>query len=395
MKSLGYLKISAIAISVFALASCMSNEVPDIILDSNPQQNQTNEELRVKLGTITPSKNYTYKIDAGTTVEWYIDGTKKTTGSTFEGEKAKDSQIRIEAIAQSSTYSSKKIEKIVLLDVNGKVIKLDIPKVSKNPAKTGAIAARYEANANGSITIENSTANKSLAYIAPTNASLILPKEAIGLVGNDKEFYIDVENAATDNTTQDQLAKEEFFNIMIIKCGTPGTKLQSDADIKISNSNVEKGMIFKCSSNNEEVKASETGNIVVKTNELDDLTLCCKARIELIDSTEVIKDEGFFTVAVGNPTITYYTKSGYTCDFKNNEFITKYLTAKFGEYTENAEQTIKISNSDTKAQVPYSLEQKVYKYKVHFGDLTVDVRSFGPDKLTIEVDKAVKFSIDR
>ncbi len=395
MKSLGYLRISAIAISVFSLASCYNNDVPEIRLDSNPQQNQTNEELRVKLGTITPSKNYTYKIDAGTTVEWYIDGTKKTTGSTFEGEKVKDSQIKIEVIAQSSAYSSKKIEKIVQLDVNGKIIKLDIPKVSKNPTKTSATVAKNDANSKGSTTIENSTANKSLAYNAPTTASMILPKEAISLVGNDKEFYIDIENVATGNTIQDQLVREEFFNIMTIKCGTPGVKLQSDADIKISNSNVEKGMVFKCSSNNEEVKASETGNIVVKTNELDDLTLSCKVRSELIDSTEVIKDEGFFTVAVGNPTITYYTKSGYTCDFKNNEFITKYLTAKFGEYTENAKQTIKISNGDTKAQVPYSLEQKVYKYKVHFGDLTVDVRSFGPDKLNIEVDKAVKFNIDK
>lgn len=395
MKNFGILKISAIAISAFAMASCMNNELPSIEIDGNPETSKDNEELRVVIGTVTPSTEYSYQVEASTKVEWYIDGTKKTTGSTFEGSKAKNSEIKIKATAISDDYSKVTIEKTVKLDVNGKIIKLDIPRISKNPDKIGAIAARYEANAKGKIDVVNAVSNRSLAYAAATTATMALTIDAIGKVGNDKELYINVENAPTDKITQDLSAKEEFFDIMTIKCGAPGVALGADADITIENSNIEKGMIFKCSSNGNEVQATESGKVVVKTKEMNDLTLSCQVRVEFVDSATVNKDEGFFTVTVGNPAITYFTRSGFVCDYDKNEFITKYLTAKFGQYTENAKQTVKIANNDSKAHVPYSLEQKIYKYKLHFGDLIIDVSAYGPDKLTIEADKAEKFRGDK
>lgn len=385
--------MAALYAALVSLSSCMNSNLPIIeIMPENDQAN--NSENYVKLGTITKSSTYKYTVKVSTNAEIYIDNIRVAVASNYDkGDKSKNSIIKIKAIATTADYSNVPVEKFVKLDTNGKEIYIDIPKLASKTTTTTAASAKSAASSNGSIKISNSTTNQSFAYNAKTTASLTLTSAALSSVADDKVLGFDIENAASGDIKQEnQTQTEEFFNVMTVKATALGTKLGEASKLEINNSNFESGMVFKSSSDSKDIVIDEASNISFNINEMKDYTISCQARILLLDSMEATPVQGFFDVPVGNKSITYNTKSGYICDYTTNEFINKYLTAKFGSYTEQGKQTITIVNNSERANVPYKITQKIYLYQVSFGSITVKVNVYGPDNIEIDSDKAERYT---
>lgn len=386
----GFLALAATA-AAFTMSSCMDNSIPSVSLTSNLVKDET---ATVKLGTITQSDNYTFTIKASTKVNLYVDGARVAVANSYKGEKKKNSEITIKADAVSEEYSNVEVTKKVKMDANGKVIYIDIPKIAKGTKTIIASEAKAKAEANGSVAIDNSTTNQKLSYSAATKANIVLSKSAVSNIADDKTLSIDVENASTANIEQVLSTEgvEEDFDVMVIKSATKKVSLGESAKVTVNNSNFEKGMIFKCSNKNEEMVVKEDAKISFDVNELNDYTISCHAIVMLDSISDAVPLEGRFTVPATKPDVTYNTRSGYTCEYNSNEFITKYLNAKFGAYTENGTQTVKIV-TDQKVSVPYKITQKLYHYTVKFGEISIKVKVYGEDELEIITDKAEKYNI--
>lgn len=384
--------------ATLSMTSCMNNDLPAIEFNQNSGNDNT-EVVNVKIGEIKLSKTYKYTVKSSTDVKLFIDDALVNTGSLYnKGEKTMGSEIKIKAIAINDGYSKQEIVKTVKLDANGKVIYLDIPKLASKSSTIAASDAKAKASTDGSVTIENSSSNKSLSYKASTTADLVLSNTAISRVADDKTLAIDVENAST-NTIRQEICEnaEEDFDVMVVRSASKDVKLGENATVTINNSNFEKGMIFKTSAKNEEKVVENDATISFDINELKDYTISCHAVITLDDVTDDdTPAKGFFDVPVGGTkTITYYTKSGYTCVYQTNEFITKYLDAKFGAYTEQGKQVVTIENNDQHANVPYTINQKLYHYTVSFGSTSVKITVYGADDLVIDAEKAEKYKVTK
>ena len=388
----GFIALAATA-ATLTMSSCMDNSIPTFPVLTN---NLTEEEtVSVKLGTITESDTYKFTIKSSTNVNLYIDGSRVAVAKSYE--KKKNSEITIKAVATSAEYSNVEVIKKVKLDANGKVIYIDIPKLAKNTNAVKASDAKATANANGSVEIDNSSANQKLSYSASTTANIVLSKNAVSSIADDNTLAIDVESASTANIEQELSTEgvEEDFDVMVIRSATKNVSLGESAKVTVNNSNFEKGMIFKCSNKNEELVIKEDSKISFDVNELNDYTISCHAIVMLDSISRAVPLEGRFTVPYGTTDITYNTRSGYICEYGSNEFITKYLNAKFGSYTENGTQTVKISNTEQKAKasVPYKVTQKLYYYTIKFGDISVKVQVYGEDDLEIITDKAERYNV--
>jgi len=396
MKKFRGTTLAAMSAAVLSLSSCMSNSLPSIDF----LQNRTEEDesvTYVKLGDVTTSNTYNYSIKVSTSAQIYVDGSRVAVSNSYDkGESKVGSTITVKAIATSSDFSKVPVEKTVTLDTNGKTIYIDIPKAATKTSTIEASTAKSTAKANGSINITNSAANQSLAYQAKTSASLNLTSAAISNISDDKKLGIDIENASTCDIMQKNVEySEEFFNVMTVRSSAYGTKLNETSKLTINNSNFEAGMIFKSSAESSEKAVSTSSNIDFDINELSDFTISCQVRVQLVDSIDDNEVKGFLAVPLGNKSVTYNTKAGYTCAYVANEFINKYLTAKFGTFTDQAKQYVTISNNSDKANVPYTVAQKIYIYKVSFGSITVDVNVYGPDHLTIDTNKAEKYTVSK
>jgi hypothetical protein len=393
--------VAATTAAVCTMTSCMNNDVPALDLVQLANEQEASAEA-VELGDITEPTTYKFVVKSSTEVMLDIDGSRVTTGTSYSGSAGMYSEIKIKAVATAQAikngYSSETINKTVKLDANGKNIYIDVPKLASNSQTVKVSDAKAQASANGSATITNSNENKRLSYSASTTANLELTSSALSKIGDDKSLAIDVENASTGKITQvlETESVEEDFAVMVVRNGVKGVSLGENAKLTINNSNFESGMVFTCSANNETKSVENNSEIEFNVNKLDDYTISCNVVTRLDEITDDTPAKGLLDVAQGGTrVVTYYTKSGYECDYNSNEFITKYLNAKFGAYTDKGKQTIEIVNNDKHASVPYEINQKVYHYTVMFGSLAIQVKVYGPHTIDINKDAATRYNVNQ
>jgi hypothetical protein len=391
----GFFVVAATA-AVFTMTSCMDNSLPSLDLVQLANEQEASAQS-VKLGEIFESTTYKYVVKASTKVALNIDGSRVATNNVYEGSAGMYSEIKIKAVAIDNGFSRDTIYKTVKLDANGKNIYIDVPKLASKSQTVKVSDAKVQASANGNATITNSNENKHLSYSASTTANLVLTSSALSKIADDKSLAIDVENASTGMITQalETEAVKEKFAVMVVRNGVKGVSLGEDVKLTINNSNFERGMSFTCSANNETKTIEKDSEINLNVNKLDDYTISCNVVTRLDEITDDIPSKGLLDVGTGGKrTVTYYTKSGYECDYKSNEFITKYLNAKFGAFTDKAKQTIDIENNEGRASVPYEVNQKVYHYTIIFGSLAIQVKAYGPHTIDINKDAATRYNVN-
>ena len=375
---------------MFATAStfsaCYESDYQAISIDADALDKQK-EAATVNVDSVVEySKQYTYSISANENADITVDGARVTTGKTFKS--AADTNKVINIIAKNNT-TGEVLNKKVTLDTNGKIISLDFPKVNKTTNLTVA-KAKEKAAADGEVSLKNSgTISYTKSTIATLTMSEAALQKAVKDLSDDSSIALTIERPTTTEICQNLSNIEESYDVLTISC-TPNKSLGTEnATLKITNENFEKGMEFNCKEavNGENVVSENGSDLTFEINKLQDVTISCNVKVQLI-SVDTLKTEDYFNVSLGNKSINYNTKSGYKCSYTENDFINKYLTAKFGTYTENATRSVVITNKDRLAKVPYTLKQAYYTYNVYFGSVKVIVNVFGKDVLQVHTNKA-------
>ncbi|MCR5313838.1 MAG: hypothetical protein K6E54_09435 [Bacteroidaceae bacterium] len=362
-------------------SSCYESGLQSLELNTDSLKNQEEATtVKINQSDVTYPTDYTYSITANSSADIVVNNSKVTQGSSYKGSAKVGTLLNIEATSRST---SETITKMVTLDANGKKIVIDFQRDGSKTNKKVSNALNSAAT-DGAVTIYGTS--KQLYSNAITSYITFSEKALNAAISNglstEDNLLIQPKNPTSSTIAQNLDAVTENIDLLTITTSPENIKLGSEtATIALTSENFEKNMSFSCEGIGK-IEMMDAHTIQFDVNELKDYTITADVKVEY-NGTDSITDGNYFKVPIGNQDITYYTKSGYTCTYTSNDFINKYLKAKFGEYTDKAVRTIKIRNTQQTASVRYEICQAVHHYKVYFGDMKLDVDVYGGDRITV------------
>ena len=404
MKKLNFLLGTLLLASTSVFTSCFSNDIPSIVI-SGSQGGGNNNNDGVTLGEISQSSNYNYTILCNVAADIrvgksYESVTKVSSTLSYMGKGGIGEKIYIKATTSVPGYTKDEIKKIVTLDTNGKVIRLTF---AKNPSEATTVDKdrRYAISLNeakektvggNSVFVENTPENKMEPYPSVTtdlkmeivnsmnNNALNsgTPGEALYTVTAKEAVMSDIEANIGD-------VDPEWFPVLTIMCKPDGAQFgASPAKVVAKNKYFATGMVFRCKGAVKDVAELDPngGSVTMQFSHFSDYIIESEVKVHY-ESVREIETQTLLDCKVGNHTYNYFVYSGCQYDDHSNEFINKYLEAKFGKYQYAAKGEFVISNLSQRATVPYTVRQKVYTYRVTFGKIPYSVDVYGPEKLFI------------
>lgn len=409
MKKLNLLCGALVLVSTSVLTSCFSNDIPSIVISGSQGGGATGTD-GVQIGTIEQASNYNYSIVCNVAADIRVgksfdDVQKVSSASTYSGKGGIGEKIYIVASTSTSGYTKDEIRKVVTLDSNGKVIRLTFAKDATEATASSAFPYAIsldDANAKtaggGVIYIENTIPNKREPYPNTTtdvkmeiSNPMVINAFANGSKGSDL-FTITAKQAVMTGINENVESVTEWFPVLNIMCHPDGAKFgDSPAKAIVTNQYLEKGMNFRCKGavNDQAVLAPNGGSVTMQFAHFSDYIVESEAQVERTGVVEEVKTQTLLDCKVGNHTYKYFVYSGCDYDYHSNEFINKYLEAKFGQKAYAGTGEITISNLSSRATIPYTVTQTKVQYKVTFGSLPMYVWVYGPEEVEVDTDNAV------
>lgn len=409
MKKINFLLGTMLLASTSVLTSCFSNEIPEIVINGSAGGGSMTDD-GVKLGEILPSENYTYTIVCNVSANIYINGARVASSSQYTGKGGIGEKITIKATTTTPGYTTDEITKIVTLDSNGKVIRFNFAKnptsatkedkmpyaVSVEDAKemTDASSASFVSDP---IVVENTKTNKKEPYPGTTtDVKMTLWGETVIKAlnsGVDPKalFTITARDAVMTGIDQNNNEGKEWFPVLTLTCTPDGAQFgDKPAVVNAANPYFEKGMSFRCLGAVQDAAklAPNGGSVEIKLSHFSDYIVESEVNVKKVGESEV-RTQTLLDCKIGNHKYPYFVYSGCDYDYRSNGFMNKYLEAKFGPKTYSAKGEITISNLSSRATVPYTVVQKVFKYVVSFGDIDVNVDVYGPEDVFVDTDNSV------
>lgn len=409
MKKLNFLFGALLLASTSVFTSCFSNDIPSIVI--NPSQGPTNRENDgVSIAQITQSSNYAYTIQCNVAADIrvgksYESVQKVSSTSSYTGKGGVGEKIYIMATTSVPGYTTEPVKKTVTLDANGKVVTITF---AKNPSEATSVDAnrKYaislneakEKTADGrEISIENTEVNKKEPYpngktdvhMYITNPMTVNALNA-GTPG-EALYTITAKEAVMSGVNQDLNEGPEWFPVLGLMCKPDGAQFgSSPARVVVNSPYFEKGMNFRCvgAVDNKVILDANGGSVSMKFPHFSDYIIESEVTVEKI-GIDSIKTQTLLDCKVGNLTYTYFVYSGCDYDYHANEFMNKYLEAKFGKKKFESKGEFTVSNLSSRATIPYTITQAVHKYKVTFGDIPILVNVYGKEDLYVDTTKAV------
>ena len=405
MKKFKFLFGALLLASTSVLTSCFSNDIPSIVINGNQGQGQGS--IPVELGEISQSSNYTYTIVCNVAADIRVgksfsDVQKVSSTLTYTGKGGIGEKIYIVASTTVPGYTTAKIEKVVTLDSNGKVITLTF---AKNPTEqTTADADRKyaiplneakEKTADGShIFVENTPANKKEPYPNRTTDVKMeitnpMTNSALANGASGESLYTITGMQAVMNGVNSNLddVPGEWFPVLGLRCNPDGAKFgdANPAVVTVTNKDFETDMTFRCKGAIGDAVSNvpQGGSVTVKFSHFSDYVIESEVRIVCLKETETVETKSLLDCKIGNLTYKYFVYSGCEYSYHDNEFINRYMEAKFGkkQYAGTGEFTV--SNQYQRATVPYTVKQVKTKYRAYFGELQIDFWVYGPEEIEV------------
>lgn len=409
MKKINFLLGTMLLASTSVLTSCFSNEIPEIVITGSAGGGSSTDD-GVKLGEILPAENYTYTVVCNVSANIYINGARVASSSQYTGKGGIGEKITIKATTTAPGYTKDEISKIVTLDANGKVIRFNFTKVPTSAVETDGLPYAVSVGSAKELTdptspsylsdpivIENTKVNKKEPYAGTlTDAKMTIYGETVVKAlnaGIDPKsiFTITAKEAVMTGVDQNNNEGQEWFPVLSLICTPDGAQFGDKPVLgTVSNPYFEKGMNFHClGAVQDEAKLSENGGSVdVKFAHFSEYIIESQANVKKVGEDE-IRTQTLLDCKIGNHKYTYFVWSGCDYDYRSNGFINKYLEAKFGPKTYAPKGEITISNLSSRATVPYTVVQKVFKYVVSFGDIDINVNVYGPEDVFVDTDNSV------
>jgi len=413
MKKLNFLCGALMLVSTSVFTSCFSNDIPSIVISGSTGVNGTGGD-GVSIGEVSQSSNYTYSVICNVAAdirvgESFDKVTKVSSTSSYTGKGGIGEKVYIIASTSVNGYTKDEIRKVVTLDSNGKVITLTF---AKNPSEQTTSNLPYaitldeakEKTASGDVIyVENTKANKREPYPAKvTDVKMTVTNQMVtnalsnGSKGSDL-LSVTAKEAVMTGVNENVETTTEWFPVLNIMCKPDGAKFNdSPAKVTVTNPYLEKGMNFRCPGavGDLAVLAAEGGSIDMQFAHFSDYIVESEVKVELKRDengnpvTETIKTQTLLDCKIGNHTYNYFVYSGCEYADHSNEFVNKYLEAKFGQKAYSAKGEFTVSNLSSEATVPYTVTQVVNVYVVTFGSVPYTVKVYGPEEIYVDKTNA-------
>lgn len=415
MRKFNFLFGALLLASASLFTSCFSNDIPSIVINGSAGGGDNGKE--VKIEKVTQSNNYTYTIMCNAAADIRVgknfDNLQKVASTlSYTGKGGIGERICIRVTPNVPGYVTDTIKKEITLDTNGKVIYLTFAKnpseqTTADPNRKYAIPLNeaLEKTADGShIFIENTPANKKEPY--PTRTTDVkmeithqMTENALANGASGESLYsITAKEAVMTGVKCNLDPVEEWFPVLSVMCKPDGAnfvKASTDpATVIVTNKDFESDMSFCCDGSSSFSVAPEGGSVTMKFNHFSDYTIKSFVKIERDEANDdIVETKTLLEAKVGNLTYNYFVYSGCKRDglYMDNEFINKYLEAKYGKFRYEGKGEITVENTSQRATVSYTVTQKVYGYKATFGSLVIRFQVYGPEEIVVDVDKAVVY----
>lgn len=410
MKKIHFLLGALMLASTSVFTSCFSNDIPEIVINGNAGGGTTGSD-GVQIGDVIPAENYTFTIICNVTANIYINGSRVASSSKYIGKGGIGEKILIKANTTVPGFSEDEIVKELTLDSNGKIVRLNFAKIPTSATASDLMPYALSVNDANSMTnpsnpgfkadtlyVENKKENKKEPYPGKiTDARMAIYNDLVTNAiskGIDPKMLFTITAREAVLTGIDQNVKEgsEWFPVLTLICTPDGADFgDKPAIVTVKNPNFERGMRFQCLGAVQDaavISNKNGGEVTMKFPHFSDYIIESQANVKKVGES-TIKTQSLLDCKVGNHKYTYMVYSGCKYDYDTNDFINKYLVAKFGPKAFEGSGEITISNLSSRATIPYTITQKVYKYKVEFGDITVNVDVYGPEDVFVDTDNAV------
>lgn len=245
--------------------------------------------------------------------------------------------------------------------------------------------------------VTNSVENqKQITGNSATVVTMSVPQSALA---EWNKLNWSVSALVSDSNTNKIPDSNRYVHVMTLKTDpTMEDHRLTGAPVKysISNSNIELGMTFLAVNpdGNLPVDCTElsAGKIGLKTSNLSSIDLYLAYVATVVDSTTVI-DTVKIDVKIGRHEylIPIPAVSGAKYSSVSNELISNSINALFGKYTEYKTISTQIENLDKRCTAPAYIEQKIYTYRVIFGNETVEVKVYQTPDIIVDMSKAEEY----